>query len=118
MVRCRVQNITSSDTLTALVTACKTDYPDMSEAASIRLETMTIDTSKKRNAEEWIDRISDRQGSTMEGDMLWDRTSLIAASGILAFKTEDMGVRNRSRNSIRWTVTLSIPGLGQRCRLR
>lgn len=55
MLRFGIQQIISLDTLEIVAEACQNDYPDISDAVSIKMDVMTIGTSRKREIKDWAD---------------------------------------------------------------
>jgi hypothetical protein len=57
MMRFGIQQIKNIDTLDLISETCEHDYPDISDAASIKIDVLTIATDRRHEIETWIDDI-------------------------------------------------------------
>lgn len=58
MLRYGIQQINNVDTLEIIAEAFQVDYPDVSDAASIKMDDLTVATSRRLEIEEWVDLIA------------------------------------------------------------
>ncbi|KAF2094712.1 hypothetical protein NA57DRAFT_79883 [Rhizodiscina lignyota] len=65
MLRFGIQQITSLDTLEIVAEACEADYPDISDAASVKIDVLTIATGRRREIEGWVDDVDDEDETTV-----------------------------------------------------
>ncbi|KAF2194767.1 hypothetical protein K469DRAFT_536619, partial [Zopfia rhizophila CBS 207.26] len=59
ILRFGIQQITSLDTLEIVTEACQADYPDISDAASVKMDVLTIATNRRCEIEAWVDDVGD-----------------------------------------------------------
>ncbi|KAF2465750.1 uncharacterized protein BDR25DRAFT_306531 [Lindgomyces ingoldianus] len=59
MLRFGIQQIKNLDTLEVVSAACEVDYPDISEAATVKLDVMTVGTSQRQDILDWLDETKD-----------------------------------------------------------
>jgi hypothetical protein len=67
MLRFGIQQIKNSDTLEIVSAACETDYPDISEAATIKLDVMTVGTFQRDDILDWL---NEEKGDGEETSMM------------------------------------------------
>jgi Prion-inhibition and propagation/GDP/GTP exchange factor Sec2p len=58
MLRYGIQQINNVDTLEVIAEACQADYPDVSDAASIKMDVLTVATSRRLEIEVWADLVA------------------------------------------------------------
>lgn len=63
MMRYGVQKINNLETLETISAVCEGYYPELSDAASVKLDVLTIDTSKRKEIENWLADQSDGESS-------------------------------------------------------
>jgi hypothetical protein len=66
LLRYGVQQINNVETLELISDACKVDYPDISEAASVKLEVTTVGSYKRQEIEEWMSELDQCDAITTE----------------------------------------------------
>ena len=54
MMRFAIQQIRNLDTLEIVSEVCQRDHPDISDAASVKMDVLTIATSRRLEIEDWI----------------------------------------------------------------
>ena len=55
MLRFNLQQIDDMETLEILSEICEDDYPDLADAASVKMDVLTVGTSRRREIEQWVE---------------------------------------------------------------
>ena len=60
MLRYGIQQIKDPETLSLVSEICLLDYPDISDAASIKIDVLNIATDKRQRIQSWANSVKDR----------------------------------------------------------
>ncbi|USP81618.1 uncharacterized protein yc1106_08892 [Curvularia clavata] len=55
MLRFGIQQIKNLDTLEIISAACEEDYPDISDAATVKMDVMTVGNFQSQDVQDWLD---------------------------------------------------------------
>ncbi len=67
MLRFGIQQISSINTLEAIGAACVVDYPDVSDAASVKLDVLTVSAPRRDEIQAWIDDLDPLDNGVIPG---------------------------------------------------